>query len=75
MGSYLTVKLNEIKALESVDENLLHGLVIAHAKTPLEFLYLEAGAVPIRFIMTFLQTILKRNEQELTKRVYNQQKN
>ena len=32
--------------LESVDEHLLRSLVKAHSKTPLEFLYLEAGEVP-----------------------------
>ena len=34
----------ELKMLESVDEHLLRSLVKAHSKTPLEFLYLEAGA-------------------------------
>jgi hypothetical protein len=42
----------EIKLLESVDEHLLRSLVGGHAKTPLEFLYLEAGAIPIRFILS-----------------------
>ena len=74
-----SLSLSEIKTLESVDEQLLRGLVKAHSKTPLEFLYLEAGANPIRFIistrrMTYLQTILKRSDEELTKRIYNQQK-
>jgi hypothetical protein len=70
---------NEIKIIESVDEHLLRGLVRGHSKTPLEFLYLEAGAVPIRFLissrrMVYLKTILNRNDEELTKRIYNQQK-
>ena len=65
--------------LEAVDEYLLRSLVHAHAKTPLEFLYLEAGAVPIRFLIssrriTYLQTILQRNDNELTKKVYMEQK-
>ena len=60
----------EIKILESVDEHLLRLLVGAHSKTPLEFLYLETGAIPIRFIMAcrrmiYLQTILKRSDREL----------
>ena len=47
-------------------------LVGAHAKTTLEFLYLEAGAIPLRFILSFrrmikLHTILKRHANELTK--------
>ena len=69
----------EIKLLESVDERLLRSLVGGHAKTPLEFLYLEAGAIPIRFILScrrliYLQTLIKRPEDELTKRVYMKQK-
>ena len=69
----------EIKLLESVDEHLLRSLVKGHAKTPLVFLYLEAGAVPIRFLiscrrMIFLQTILKRDNKELTKRIYKAQR-
>ena len=65
----------EIKMLEKVDEHLLRMLVKAHSKTPLEFLYLEAGAIPIRFFISgrrllYLQTILQRPENELTKRVY-----
>ena len=62
-----------------MDEHLLRALVNGHSKTPLEFLYLESGAIPIRFIlacrrMTYLQTILKRNENELTKRIFKAQK-
>ena len=69
----------EIKILESVDEHLIRSLVGGHSKTPLEFLYLEAGAIPLRFIlssrrMIYLQTILKRHDNELTKRVYMSQK-
>ena len=69
----------EIKCLEEVDEHLLRSLVHGHAKTPLEFLYLETGAIPIRYVIAcrriiYLQTILKRNDGELTKRVYMAQK-
>ena len=69
----------EIKLLEAVDEHLLRSLVGGHAKTPLEFLYLEAGAIPIRYIiacrrMIYHQTILNRPDEELFKRVYNAQK-
>ena len=69
----------EMKRLEEVDEYLLRSLVKGHAKTPLEFLYLESGAIPIRHIvasrrMVYLQTILKRDDSELTKRIYMSQK-
>ena len=45
----------------------------------MEFLYLESGAIPVRFIlvcrrMIYLQTILKRPDSELTKRIYIAQK-
>jgi hypothetical protein len=75
-----SISEKEVKMLEAVDEHLLRSLVKGHAKTPLEFLYLEAGAVPIRFLissrrMTYLQAILKRNDQELIKRIYMEQKN
>ena len=68
----------EIKTMETVDEHLLRSLVQGHAKTPIEFLYLEAGAIPIRMIIAsrrlmYHQTILKREEKELTKRIYKEQ--
>ena len=73
------IKLQEIRKFEIVDEHLLRSLVGTHAKTPLEFLYLETGTIPIRFIlscrrMIYLQTILKRFNLELTKRIYMKQK-
>ena len=73
------VSEKEIKLLETVDEYLLRSLVKGHSKTPLEFLYLEAGAMPISFIiicrrLMYLQTIIKRPEHELVRRVYAAQK-
>ena len=54
-------------------------LVKGHSKTSIEFLYLESGALPIRFLIStrrllYLQTILKRPQEELTRRVYIAQK-
>ena len=68
----------DIKTLEKVDQHLLRSLVNGHAKTPIEFLFLETGAIPVRFILTsrrliYLQTILKRPETELIRRIYNMQ--
>ena len=70
---------SELKMLETVDEHLLRSLVKGHSKTPLEFLYLETGTLPIRFIiasrrMNYLHTIITRSDCELTKRVYLAQK-
>ena len=49
-----------------------------HAKVPLEFLYLESGSIPIRHILSsrrinYLQTILKRDPEELIRRIYEAQ--
>ena len=69
----------QIRILVTVDESLLRALVNEHAKTPLEFLYLEAGAMQIRFMLsarrlTFHQTILKRDKSEITTKIYEEQK-
>ena len=53
--------LAEIRLLEKVDEYLLRVLVKAHSKTPLEFLYLEAGALPIRFIISSRRLLYHNN--------------
>ena len=37
--------------LEKVDEQLLRKILSAHPKTPTELLYLELGAIPVRFIL------------------------
>ena len=73
------LKYEEIKLLEKVDEHLLRLLVRGHSKAPIEFFYLEAGATPIRFIIScrrvlYLQTLLHRSENELTRRIYTAQK-
>ena len=41
-----------IRALEVVDEYLLRSIMKAHQKTPIEFIYLETGALPIRHIIS-----------------------
>ena len=42
------VTKGHIKSLEAIDEALIRGILNAHRKTPLEFLYLEVGATPIK---------------------------
>ena len=64
--------------LEKVDETLIRAFVKAHSKTPLEFLYLEAGAIPIRFIIAsrrliYHHVILTRGNDELIKKMYVEQ--
>ena len=62
-----------------MDGSLLRYILKAHSKVQNEFLYLETGALKIKQIISSqrlmnLQTILKRPDDELTKRVYNCQK-
>ena len=69
----------DVAVLERVDEALLRGVVGGHSKLPLTALYLECGAVPIRFILMsrriiYLQAILKRDDSELLKKLYEAQK-
>ena len=73
------LKINEIKMLEEVDEFLLRSIFKAHSKTSLEFLYLETGTKPIRFIiasrrLNYLHNIIMKPQNELIKRVYEVQK-
>ena len=72
------VNKDDIKSLERVDECLLRSLLQSHSKAPLEFLYMETGSIPISHIlssrrMMYLRTILSREEEELTKRIYREQ--
>ena len=74
-----TVVDKEIKTLSKPDKALLLGLVSRHAKVPLEFLFLETGCVPVSVIhscqrLVYLQTILKKEPNELLSRVYFAQK-
>ena len=74
------INKNTIKPLESIDQHLLRQLLGAHAKTPLEFLYLENGCMPLKYIMMsrrliYLKEILSRPENELLSKVYFSQKN
>ena len=77
--SWHGVTKEEIRQLEVVDHFLLRSICGAHAKVPVEHLYLETGALPISDVirarrLIYLQTILNRSEQELTRRVYTAQK-
>ena len=68
-----------IASLESLDLTLLKGILNAHGKTTKEFLYLECGVVPLKWIIVqrrinFLKHILSRDDSELLKKVYLAQK-
>jgi hypothetical protein len=72
-------KATDIARISKVDHALLRYICGAHAKTPVEFLYLETASTPIPFIISsrrliYLQNVLKRSNTELIKRVYEAQK-
>ena len=65
--------------LEQVDEFLLRGILQAHSKTPREMLYLETGAMPIRFVikkrrLSYLHHLLSRDKSEIISQIYFAQK-
>ena len=73
------MKNSQTEAFEKADEALLRGLVMGHAKVPIPALYLETGMMPTRFVLAcrrvlYLQTILQRAPEELTRRVFEAQK-
>ena len=68
----------DIEVLNKPDEALHRSLIDGHAKTPCEFLHLEFGTVPFHIIhkgrrANFHQYILKKDKDELVKRVYSAQ--
>ena len=74
------VKMADIELLSVLDNQILRYICGAHAKTPTEFLFLETGSLPLSYIiasrrMIYLQNILKRNQNELVRRVYIAQRN
>ena len=73
------VKPLDFDILITIDHQILRYICESHAKTPIEFLYMEAGSLPLEFIvscrrMIYLQVILKRDNNELLKREYLAQK-
>ena len=47
-----SVTQEDVTEMEKLDESLLIFLLGSHAKSPLEMLYLESGATPIKFVLT-----------------------
>ena len=73
------VTRKQIASLEAIDEALLRKLLKSHCKTPKEFLYLETGALPLRWIVAqrrilFLKHITEKHDDELLKKVFLAQK-
>ena len=72
------LKDTDITQINIIDNKLLRYICKSHAKTPVEFLFLETGAIPISQIISnrrlnYLYEILKRDDSELVKRVYKAQ--
>ena len=68
----------DIEELEKVDEALLRTILQSHPKVPLEFLFLETGAISVRYVvssrrMNYLRTLIMRDDEELTKRILREQ--
>ena len=65
----------DIAHFVAIDKYLLRGLMNSHAKVPIEHLYLEMGVLPLSYVirarrLIYLQTILKRPETDLIRRIY-----
>jgi hypothetical protein len=76
---WYNMKEEHLRILEAADEDLMRQTLKAHSKTALEVFYLETGKIPIRFIISkrrlmYLWQILRLDEEELHKKVYNVQK-
>ena len=74
-----SISKKHIEDLEIIDHQLMRHIIGAHAKTPIEFMYLETGTIPLKYIiscrrMLYLQKILQMEDQELVKRIYLAQK-
>jgi hypothetical protein len=68
-----------IALFERCEQGLLRKALSAHSKTPIECLYLELGVVPFRYHLMvrrimYYQTVMKRDAQEITKKVVESQK-
>ena len=67
------------KSLEIIDESLLRSILKVHSKTPKKFLYLQTGALPIKWVVAqrrivFMKHIMERHDDELLKKVFLAQK-
>ena len=65
----------DIANFVAIDKYLLRGIINSHSKAPIEHLYLELGALPLSYVirarrLIYLQTILKRHESDLIRRIY-----
>ena len=76
---WCSYKTEDLKVLEVLDRKILREITGAHSKAPWEMLYLETATLPISSViiarrLNYLQTILKRNNEEVIWKVYTAQK-
>ena len=65
-----------IHDLDVIDHMILKTIIGSQSKVPVECLYLETGTMPLTYVisvrrMLYLQTLLKRHNNEVTRKVYN----
>lgn len=70
---------NDIKMLQVLDRKILRLILGAQGKVPCEMLYLETGAIELKHViavrrLVYLQTILKKHDSEIIKKIYMAQK-
>ena len=74
-GSFTKADLN---SLEILDRKILKLILGSHCKSQSEMLFLETAALPLSYILSirrlgYLQTLLRRDEKEITKRIFRTQ--
>ena len=87
LNGYLTnsevwypINTNQIDILEDIDLMLIRKLVKGHSKAPKEAYFMEAGLLPVRFVvmkrrMMYLHNLVTKSTSELIRNVYEVQKN
>ena len=66
---------NDLDDLEVIDHSIIRLITGAQAKVPVEMLYLETALLPVKSVisvrrLSYLHTILNRQEGELIKQIY-----
>ena len=72
---WYNMKDTDIASFVIIDQYLIRGLLYSHSKTPLEHLYLETGALPVKYIiisrrLIYLKEIIDRPDSEIINKVY-----
>ena len=76
--SWVNLTKKNVTDLEKVDEQLLRAILSTHPKTPIELLYLELGAIPVRFTLmsrriNYLWYLIHNKEGSLLKTFFEAQ--